>query len=77
MTALTPDLPGEATSDEVTWVAVQTYASRGWACIPTNEAEKTPRCAHGHLDGTTDLGQLGEWFDPSRAGYLPRSGLGS
>jgi hypothetical protein len=38
------------------------YAARGWPVFPCQAERKTPATAHGHLDATTDPGQITAWF---------------
>jgi hypothetical protein len=40
-----------------------TYAARGWPVFPCQVGQKVPATAHGHLDATTDPGQITAWFD--------------
>jgi hypothetical protein len=39
-----------------------TYAARGWPVFPCQAGQKSPATAHGHLDATTDPGQVTAWF---------------
>jgi Bifunctional DNA primase/polymerase, N-terminal len=39
-----------------------TYAARGWPVFPCQAGQKIPATAHGHLDATTDPGQITAWF---------------
>ena len=39
-----------------------TYAARGWPVFPCQAGQKTPATAHGHLDATTDPGQITAWY---------------
>jgi len=39
-----------------------TYAARGWPVFPCQAGQKIPAAAHGHLDATTDPGQITAWF---------------
>ena len=38
------------------------YAARGWPVFPCQAGQKVPATAHGHLDATTDPGQITAWF---------------
>ena len=38
------------------------YAAHGWPVFPCQPGRKTPACAHGYLDASTDTGQISEWF---------------
>ena len=38
------------------------YAARGWPVFPCQAGQKIPATAHGHLDATTDPGQITAWF---------------
>jgi hypothetical protein len=38
------------------------YAARGWPVFPCQAGQKTPATSHGHLDATTDPGQVTAWF---------------
>jgi Bifunctional DNA primase/polymerase, N-terminal len=38
------------------------YAARGWPVFPCQVGHKTPATAHGHLDATTDPGQITAWY---------------
>jgi hypothetical protein len=38
------------------------YAGRGWPVFPCRPGKKTPATPHGHLDATTDPGQVYAWF---------------
>jgi len=38
------------------------YAERGWRVFPCLPGQKIPATRHGHLDATTDTGQITEWF---------------
>jgi hypothetical protein len=38
------------------------YAARGWPVFPCQAGQKTPATAHGHLDATTDPGQITAWY---------------
>ena len=38
------------------------YATRGWPVLPCQPGQKTPATRHGHLDATTDPGQITTWF---------------
>ena len=38
------------------------YAARGWPVFPCQVGQKTPATAHGHLDATTDPGQITAWY---------------
>jgi hypothetical protein len=42
---------------------VLAYAARGWPVFPCQGGQKIPATAHGHLDATTDPGQITAWFD--------------
>ena len=42
---------------------VLAYAARGWPVFPCQGGQKIPATAHGHLDATTDPGQITTWFD--------------
>jgi len=42
-----------------------TYAARGWPVFPCQVGQKIPATAHGHLDATTDPGQITAWFTRS------------
>jgi hypothetical protein len=37
-------------------------AARGWPVLPCQPGRKTPATRHGHLDATTDPGQITAWF---------------
>ena len=39
------------------------YAARGWPVFPCHTGRKTPATTHGHLDATTDPGQITAWYD--------------
>jgi hypothetical protein len=41
---------------------VLAYAARGWPVFPCQAGQKIPATAHGHLDATTDPGQITAWF---------------
>ena len=38
------------------------YAARGWPVFPCQAGQKIPATAHGHLDATTDPGQITAWL---------------
>ena len=38
------------------------YTGRGWPVFPCQPGKKTPATVHGHLDATTDPGQVYAWF---------------
>ena len=38
------------------------YAACGWPVFPCQPGAKTPATTHGHLDATTDPGQITAWF---------------
>ena len=38
------------------------YASWGWPVLPCREGAKSPACAHGVLDATTDAAQIMAWW---------------
>jgi Bifunctional DNA primase/polymerase, N-terminal len=38
------------------------FAGRGWPVLPCQPGQKTPATRHGHLDATTDPGQITTWF---------------
>jgi hypothetical protein len=38
------------------------YAGRGWPVFPCRPGKKTPATVHGHLDASTDPGQVCAWF---------------
>jgi hypothetical protein len=38
------------------------YAGRGWPVFPCRLGKKTPATVHGHLDASTDPGQVYAWF---------------
>lgn len=47
-----PDLPRAALA----------YASHGWAVFPLRPGEKTPACAHGCKDATTERERVAAWW---------------
>ena len=38
------------------------YAARGWRVFPCLPGQKIPATRHGHLDASTDTGQITGWF---------------
>jgi hypothetical protein len=42
--------------------AALALAARGWPVFPCHPGRKNPVTAHGHLDASTDPGQVRDWF---------------
>lgn len=42
--------------------AALAYASIGWAVFPVRPDTKRPRTKHGHLEATTDVAQIRDWW---------------